>query len=170
MYVSWITPLRYVIRSPCALQASLQIFGRRMRTYILCRVRHRIGRIGLLPQPTQKPPDWVAFVLAGVAVRFALFCAARGTECRSAFAARRSASLLARRRASESSPQANILLPTFFLPARSKPLWRFALRVSTTTAHVILSLPNFRACTKARAVGEARSRAVSAQDDAEREV
>ena len=55
------------IRAPCALQASLQIFGRRMRTYILCRVRHRIGRIGLLPQPTQKPPDWVAFVLAGVA-------------------------------------------------------------------------------------------------------
>ena len=51
------------------------------------------------------------------------------------------------------------------LPARSKPLWRFALRVSTTTARVILSLPNFRACTKARAVGEARSRAVFAQDD-----
>ena len=35
--------------------------------YILCRVRHRIGRIGLLPLPTQKPPDWVAVVLAGVA-------------------------------------------------------------------------------------------------------
>ena len=39
---------------------------------------------------------------------------------------------------------------------------------STATARVILSLSNFRACTKARAVGEARSRAVSAQDDAER--
>ena len=39
-------------------------------------------------------------------------------------------------------------------------------KTSTATARVILSLPNFRACTKARAVGEARSRAVSAQDDA----
>ena len=36
---------------------------------------------------------------------------------------------------------------------------------STATARVILSWSNFRACTKARAVGEARSRAVSAQDD-----
>ena len=42
------------IRTPCALQASLQIFGRRMRIYIP-RLRG-IGRIGLLPQLTQKPP------------------------------------------------------------------------------------------------------------------
>ena len=44
--------LRVKIRSPCALQASLQIFGRRMRTYIP-RLRRGIGS-KVLPQPTQK--------------------------------------------------------------------------------------------------------------------
>ena len=40
------------IRAPCALQASLQIFGRRMRTYI---PRPRgIGSSPRLPQPTQR--------------------------------------------------------------------------------------------------------------------
>ena len=53
------------IRSPCALQASLQIFGRRMRTYIP-RLRRGIGS-KVLPQPTQKAPTGVPFVLAGVA-------------------------------------------------------------------------------------------------------
>ena len=55
------------IRTPYALQASLQIYGRRMRTYILCRLRHRIGRIGLLPQPNKGHAKWRALCLAGVA-------------------------------------------------------------------------------------------------------
>ena len=73
-----------------------------------------------LPTLTNKGhATWRALCLAGVAVRFALFCAASGTECRSAFAARRSASLLARRRACESSN----------LPHKLEyPAWGFASR------------------------------------------
>ena len=51
------------IRSPCALQASLQIFGRRMRTDAAFAARFASSP----PQPTEKPPARVAFLLAGMA-------------------------------------------------------------------------------------------------------
>ena len=51
------------IRAPCALQASLQIFGRRMRTDAAFAARFASSP----PQPTEKPPLRVAFLLAGMA-------------------------------------------------------------------------------------------------------
>ena len=48
---SRVTPLRSVIRTPCALQASLQIYGRRMRTSA-CAL-HKPGRISAIPAKTK---------------------------------------------------------------------------------------------------------------------
>jgi len=47
------------IRSPCALQASLQIFGRRMRTDAAFAAQFASSP----SQPTEKPPLRVAFLL-----------------------------------------------------------------------------------------------------------
>ena len=68
------------------------------------------------------------------------------------------------------SQESAIIDPSLVLLGRFCAVRSSLCKTSTATARVILSLSNFRACTKARAVGEARSRAVSAQDDAERAV